>query len=182
MWSWLLLSCFQQPAVVVWVSDCCSCSAVRSCPTLWPHGLQQARLICPSLSPGVCSNSCPLSQWCYLTISPSAAPLSFCFNLFQNQGVFQWVGSSHQVAKVLELQLQHQSFQWTFRVDVHRIDWLDLLAVQGTLKSLLQHNSSKASVWHSALFMVQLLHPCDYLKNHSFDYTKLCQHSDVSAF
>ena len=150
--------------------------------SLWPQGLQHARLLCPLLSLGICSNSCPLSQWCYLTISPSAAPLSFCFNLFQNQGFFQWVGSSHQVAKVLELQLQHQSFQWTFRVDVHRIDWLDLLAVQGTLKSLLQHNSSKASVWHSALFMVQLLHPCDYLKNHSFDYTKLCQHSDVSAF
>ena len=64
----------------------------------------------------------------------------------------------------------------------YRIDWFDLLVVQGTLKSLLQHHSLKASVWHSAFFMVQLLHPYDYLKNHSFDYTKLCQHSDVSAF
>ena len=64
----------------------------------------------------------------------------------QHQGLFQWVGSSHQVAKVLELQLLHQSFQQLFRVISFRIDWLDLLAVQGTLKSLLQHHSSKASI------------------------------------
>ena len=72
--------------------------------------------------------------------SPSPA-----FNLSQQQGIFQWVSSSHQVAKVLELQLQHQSFQWIFRIDFHRMDWFDLLAVQGTLKSL-QHHSSKASI------------------------------------
>ena len=65
-----------------------------------------------------------------------------------------------------------------------RIDWLNFLPVQGTLKSLLQHHSSKASIlWHSALFMVQLSYP--YMtagKNQSFDYTDLCQQSDVSAF
>ena len=63
------------------------------------------------------SNPYSLSQWCYLTISSSAAPSPFAFNLSQHQGLFQWVSSSHQVAKVLEFQLQHQSFQWTFRVD-----------------------------------------------------------------
>ena len=63
------------------------------------------------------------------------------------------------MARVLELQLQHQSFQLIFRTDLLRMDWLDLLAVQGTLKSLLQHHSSKASVlWRSAFFMVQLSH------------------------
>ena len=67
-------------------------------------------------------------------------------NLSQHQGLFQWVSSSHQVAKVLAFQLQHQSFQWTPRTDSFRMDWLDLLAVQGTLKSLLQCHSSKASV------------------------------------
>ena len=62
-----------------------------------------------------------------------------------------------------------------------RMDWLDLLAVQGILKSLLQLLSSKASIlWHSAFFMVQLSH--DYWKNHSFDYTDLCWQSDASAF
>ena len=60
----------------------------------------------------------------------------------------------------MEFQLQHQSFQLIFRTDVFRIDWLDLLAVQGTLKNLLQHHSSKASIlWHSAFFIVQLSHP-----------------------
>ena len=73
-------------------------------------------------------------------------------SLSQHQGLFQWLSSSHQVAKVLELQLQYQSFQWIFRVD--------LLAVQGTLKSLIQHHRSKASIlWHSAFFTVQLSHP-----------------------
>ena len=65
-----------------------------------------------------------------------------------------------------------------------RMDWLDLLAVQGTLKSLLQHHSSKASIfWHSAFFIAQLSHP--YMttgKNHSFDYMDLCWQSNVSAF
>ena len=64
------------------------------------------------------------------------------------------------VAKVLEFQLQHQSFQWIFRTDLLRMDWLDLLAVQGTLKSLLQHHTSKASILRcSAFFTVQLSHP-----------------------
>ena len=74
--------------------------------------------------------------------------LSPAFNLSQNQGVFQWDGSSHQVAKLLEFQPQHQSFQWIFSTDFLKMDWLDLLAVRGTLKSLLQHHSSKASIIH----------------------------------
>ena len=87
---------------------------------------------------------------------PLLSPSLLDFNLSQHQGLFQWVISSHQVAKVLQFQLQHQSFQWIFRISF-RIDWLDLLAVQGTLKSLLQHHSSKASIfWCSAFFMVQL--------------------------
>ena len=92
---------------------------------------------------------------------PLSSPSSPAFNLSQHQGLFQWVSSLHQVARVLEFQLQCQSFQWIFRTDFSfRIDWLDLLAVQGTLKSLLQHHSSKASIlWHSAFFIVQLLHP-----------------------
>ena len=74
--------------------------------------------------------------------------------------LFQWVSYLHQVAKGLEFQLQHQSFQWIFRTDFLRIDWFDLFAVQGTLKSLLQHHSSKASILqHSNLFIVQLSHP-----------------------
>ena len=83
-----------------------------------PHGLQQARPPCPSPTPRVYSNSCPLSQWCFPTISSSVIPFS-CPPYFPASGSLQWVGSLHQVAKVLELQLQlqHQSFQWIFRVD-----------------------------------------------------------------
>ena len=78
----------------------------------------------------------------------------------QHQGPFKGVSSLHQVAKVLEFQLQHQSFQWTPRAISFMMDWLDLFAVQGTLKSLLQHHSSKASILQcSAFFIVQLSHP-----------------------
>ena len=68
------------------------------------------RLPSSSLSPGVCSNSCPLNQWCHVTISSSVTPSPPDLNLFQHQSLFQWVSSSYQVAKMLELQLQHQSF------------------------------------------------------------------------
>ena len=91
---------------------------------------------------------------------PLSSPSPPALNLSQNQGLFKWVSSSHQAAKVLEFQLQHQSFQWIFRTDFGRMDWLDLLAVQGTLRSLLQYHSPKASILrHSAFFIVQLSHP-----------------------
>ena len=94
------------------------------------------------------------------TSHPLSSPSPPAFNLSQNQGLFQWVNSSHQVATVLKFQPQHPSFQCIFRIDSFGMDWLDLLAVQETLKSLLQHHSSKASIlWHLAFFIVQLSHP-----------------------
>ena len=91
---------------------------------------------------------------------PLSSPSPPVFNLAQHQGLFKWVSSSHQVAKALEFQLQHQSFQWIFRTDFLWMDLLNLLAVQGTLRSLLQHHSSKASIlWCSAFFIVQISHP-----------------------
>ena len=114
--------------------------------SLRPHGLQHARSPCPSPTPGVYPNSCPLL--------PPSSPI---FNLSQHQCLFKWVSSLHQVAKILEFQLQHQSYSGLISF---RMDWLDLLAVQGTLKNLLQHHSSKALIlWHSAFFIVQLSHP-----------------------
>ena len=86
--------------------------------SLQPYGLQHARLPCLSPSSGVYPNSCPLSQWCHPTISSSAIPFSSHLHLSQHQGLFKWVNSSHRVAKVLEFQLQHQSFQWIFRRDL----------------------------------------------------------------
>ena len=81
------------------------------------HGLQHARPSCPSLSPGVHSNSCSLNWWCHPTISSFVIPFSSRPQSFPASGSFQWVGSSHQLAKVLERQLQHQFFQWIFKVD-----------------------------------------------------------------
>ena len=91
---------------------------------------------------------------------PLSSPSPPALNVSQHQGLFQWVSPSHQVAKVLEFQLQHQSFQWIFRLMSFRMDWLDLLAVQGTFKGLRQHHSSKPSIlWCSAVLLVQLSHP-----------------------
>ena len=90
---------------------------------------------------------------------PLLSPSPPAFKLSQHQRLFQWVCSSHQLAKVLEFQLQHQSFQWYSILISFRIDRFDLLAVQRTLKSLLQHHHSKAPVLLcSAFFTVQLSH------------------------
>ena len=93
------------------------------------------------------------------TISSSVIRFS-CLQSFPASWSFQWISSLHQVAEVLEFQLQHQSSNEHTGLISFRIDRLDLLAVQGTLKSLLQHHSSKASVLrYSAFFIVQLLYP-----------------------
>ena len=105
---------------LIYHHHCCSVTKSRS--TLWPHELCPTKLLCPPLSAGVCSNS-PVSRWWYLTFHLMLSPSLFSFNLSQHQGLFQWVGSSHQVVKVLKLQLQYQSFQGTFRVNFLK-DWL----------------------------------------------------------
>ena len=128
--------------------------------SLWPHESQHSRPPCPSPTPGVYPNSCPLSRRCHPAISSSESPSPPALNPSQHQSLFQWVNSSHEVAKV-----------WSFSFSIipskeipglisFRMDWLDLLAVQRTLKSLLQHHSSKASIpQHSAFFIAQLSHP-----------------------
>ena len=91
---------------------------------------------------------------------PRSSPPLPAPNPSQQQGLFQWVNSSHEVAKLLEFQLQHQSFQLKPRTDLLSNGLVDLLAVLGALKSLLQHHSSKASnLRRSAFFTVQLSHP-----------------------
>ena len=112
-----LISWLQSLSTVILSSVQFSRSVVSS--SLWPHGPQHARPLYPSSTPGVYSNSCPLSWWCHPTIS-SSSPSPPTLNLSQHQGLFQWVSCSHQVAKVLEFQLQHQSFQWIFRTDFLR--------------------------------------------------------------
>ena len=120
--------------------------------SLWPHELQRARPPVHHHFPESTQTHVHRVGDAIQLSHPLLSPSPPALNLSQHQGLFQWVNSSHQVPKVLEFQLQHQSLQWTPRTD--------LLAVQGTLKSLLQHHSSKASIFrHSAFFTVQLSHP-----------------------
>ena len=105
-------------------------------------------------------NSWSSSRWCHPTISSSAIPFSSRLQSFQHQALFQWVSSLHQVAKVLEFQLQHQSFQKYSGLIFFRIDWFDLLEDKGTLNSVLQCHSSKTSIFQCpAFFIVQLSYP-----------------------
>ena len=128
--------------------------------SLPPHGRQHIRLLCPSLSPGVCSNSCPLNQWCHPNISFSVTPSLPALNLSQHQGLFSESTLCIEWPKYWSFSFSISPSNEYSGLISFRIDWLDLLAVQGTLKSLLQHHSSKASILQgSAFFMVQLLHP-----------------------
>ena len=137
--------------------SCCCCSVVQSCPTLCdptdcstpglpiPHRLPEFAQVHVHCISDAVQPSHPL-----MTSSPSALDLS------QHYGVFQYVICSHQMTKILELQLHHQSFSEYSGLISLKIDWFDLLTVQGTFRSL-QHHSSEASIlWYSALFLVQL--------------------------
>ena len=154
---------------------CCFC-AQFSCSftsdSLQLHGLQHSRPLCPSPTPGVYLNLCLLSQWCHPTISSSVIPFTSSPQSFPTSGVF----SNESVVHI------RWPKYWSFSFSISpsnehpglisfTINWLDLLAVQGTLKSLLQHHSSKASIlWCSACFFGPTLTSIhDYWKNHSFD-------------
>ena len=136
------------------------CSVTQSCLALRPHGLQHARLPCPSLSPGAFSNSCSLSS------GKPSNHLILC-HPFQLPSILP---SIRIVSKESTVSIRWPKF-WIFSLSISpsneysglisfRIDWFNLLAVQGTLQSLLQHHSLNASVlWCSAFFIVQLSHP-----------------------
>ena len=143
-----------------------SCSVVSD--SLQPHGLQHARFPCPSPTPRASSGSCPSSQRCHPTISPSVIPFSSCLQSFLVSGSFtmsQFFASGAQsiVVSASAFQVQHLSFSPSNGYSgliSFRTDLLDLLAVQRTLKSRHQHQGSKASIlWCSAFFIVQLSHP-----------------------
>ena len=129
--------------------------------SLWSHGLQHARLPCPSPTPGVYSNSCPLNWWCHPTILSSVVPFSFYLQSCPESGSFpmsQFFASGGQSIGLLasaSVPSNEHSGLISFS-----FDWFDLLAVQRILKSLLQHHSSKAPIlWCSDFFIVQHSHP-----------------------
>ena len=128
--------------------------------SLRPYGLQHARLPCPSPTPSACSNSCPLSRWCHPTTS-SCRPLLLLLSIFPGIRVF-----SNELVLCIRWP-KYWSFSFSIKpsneysgMTSFTMDWLNLFTVQGTLKSLLQYHSSRASsLWHSAFFMVQLSYP-----------------------
>ena len=128
---------------------------------LWPHESQHTRPPCPSPTPGAYSNSCPSSWWCHPAISSSVIPFSSCpqslpaSESFPMSQLFAWGSQSIGVsASAFSPSKEHPGLV------SFRMDWLDLLAGQGTLKNLLQHHSSKPSILRcSAFFTVQLSHP-----------------------
>ena len=159
-----------------------SCSALPD--FLWPHGLQHARLPCPSPSPGACSNSCPLSQWCHPNISSSAVPFSSCLQSFPASGSFpmsqifasggQCIGAS-ALASVLPMNNQG----WFSSGLTGLISWLS--------KGLSRVCSSTTVQRHDSLVLNLSYCPAltsvhDYWKNHSFDNIDLCRPSNFSAF
>ena len=141
-----------------WTCAALSLSVMSS--SLQPHGLQHTRPSCPSPTPGVYPNSCPLSRWCHPAISSSVVPFSSCPQSFPASGSFQESALRIRWPKYWSFSFSISPSNEYSRLISFRMDWLDLLAVQGTLKSLLQHHSSKASILRrSAFFIVQLSHP-----------------------
>ena len=135
-------------------------SVTQSCPTLCnPMDCSMSGFPIPYELPELAQTHV---HWVSDAIQPShplSSPSPPAFNLSQHQGLFRWISSAHQLAKVLEFQPQHQFFHEYSGLISFRMNWLDLLVVQGTLKSL-QYHSSKASILlHSAFFIDQLSHP-----------------------
>ena len=144
--------------------------------SLWPHGLQHTRPPCPSPTLGAGSDSCPLSWWYHPTISSSVVPCSSCLHSFPASGSFSMSqfftpGSQSTGVSVLWMYNEYSGlYNECLGLISFIIHWLDLLAVQGTLKSLLQPHSSKASIFQcSPFFIAQLTSIYDYWRNHSFD-------------
>ena len=140
--------------------------------SLLPHGLQHTRPPCLSPTPGVHPNPCPLSSWCHPIISSSAVPFSSCLQSFSAWGSFPmsqlWASGGQSIGVTASTSVLSMNTQDYISF---RMDWFDLLAVQGTLKSLLQHHSSKASISSmlSFLYSPTLTSIHDYWKNYSLD-------------
>ena len=146
-----------------------SCSFMSN--FLQPHGLKHSRPPCPSPTPRVYPNSCPSSRWCHPTISSSVVPFSSHLQSFPASGCFQKVSSLHQVAKVLEFQLQHQSLQWTLRTDLLYDGLVEFpCSPRDTQESFpTPQIKNISSLALSSLYSLTLTSIHGYWKIHSFD-------------
>ena len=138
--------------------------------SLQPHELQHTRPPCPSATPGVHPNPCPLSRCCHPTISSSVILFFSCLQSFPASGSFPMSQFFTSGGQSIGFSFSISPSNENSELIPFRMDWLDLLAVQGTLKSILQHHNSKASILrHSAFFSPTLSSIHDHWKNHSFD-------------
>ena len=150
-------------------------SVAQLCLTLWPHGLQHTRFPHPSPIPGAYSNSCPLSQWCYPTISSSVIPFSSCPQSFPALGSFQMTqffkSGGQRNEALASVSVHPMNIQDWFPLGLTGL--ISLLSKEHS--SLLQHCSSKASILqHSTFLMVQLLYPyVTTRKTITFNYVDL---------
>ena len=154
-----------------------SCSVVSD--SLWPPGLQHTRIPCLSPSPGICSDSCPSSRWCHLIICHLCHPLFLLPSVFPSI----WVLLEKSVLRI------RWPEYWSFSISPSseysvlissRMDWLDLLAVQGTQESSLTQQFSSSALTFLYSPTITSIHY--YWKNQSFDYMDICWRSNISAF
>ena len=140
-----------------------------SCARLFrAHGLKHTRLPCPSPTPIAYSNSCPLGQWCHPAIPFSVVPFSSCLQSFPASGSPPMCQFFRSDGQILEFQLQHQSFQWIFRIDFLS-GWISLLYRNSQDSSPTPQFKSISSSALSFLYSLTLTSIHDYWKNHSFD-------------
>ena len=163
----------------------CCCSATKSCLTLWPHGLQHFRLPCSSLSPRVCSNSCPLSWWCHPPISSYVISFSSCLQSFPASGSFpvsqffpsrgQSIGVSASTS-VLAMNIQ----------DWFPLGWIGWISLQSKgLSRVFCHTTVQKHQFFGAQFSLESnshIHTWPSIQDHSLDKTDLCWQGNVSAF
>ena len=157
----------------------CCCSVTKSCPNLGlqsTHGMQHARLFCLPLSPRVCSNSCPLSQWCYLTISSSVALFSFGLQSFPALGSFPvsqlFTSGGQSIGASASATVLPMSIQGWFPLGLTDLNFC--IPRDSQESSLAPQFKSIHSSALSFLYSLTLTFIHDHLKNHSLDYTDLC--------
>ena len=156
----------------------CCCSVTKACPILCDPINCSTPSLCPLLSPRVCSNSCPLSQWCHLTISSSVAPFSSCPQSFSASGSFPMSWCFASAGQSVGASASALSFQWIFRVDL-LWNW----PVWSPCCSRDSQQSSPAPQLESINSLVlSLPHGPTLISVHDYWNTNLCQQSDVSAF
>ena len=174
---------FRKGGLNAWFFHFICCSVAKPCPTLWPHGLQCTRLLFPSRSPGLCSNSCPLRWWCYPTISSSVAPFSCCPQSFPPSRSFPvsqlFASGGHSIGASASASVLPVNIQGRFPLGLTA---LIFLLSKGLSRVFFNTTVRKHQFFNAQAFLWSSSHSVhDYGENQSFCYMDLCRQSTVSA-